>query len=462
MTIMLTFICSTKVEAQTQFYEGEYIDGIYMNKQKTEISAIYYQKARFFRQVGTNQFAYCIDPFIFFTEGSTYEETINPNNLTQQQKERITEIAYFGYGYHNHTDKKWYAITQFMIWQTADPTANFYFTDGLNGPRIEAYTQEMNEINTLITNYHKSTSLLNKTYTVVEGETIFLEDTNNIISTYSIDNPNFRIEGNKLIGDNLTKGEYTINLLKQENHYNKPILFYQALDSQALMQTGDIPDKTEQLKINVINTLIEITKIDKDTQSIIASGDGSLIGAIYGLFNQYDEKIAEITINENSKGIIKNVPFGTYYLQEIVPPKGYQLDTKKYEITISEENPNQQLILENEIIKKKVIIYKTYDETNKIPEKNINFLIFDKDNNLITTITTDEFGKAEIILPYGEYKIVQENTTEGYQKVEDIELIIDNMEDEIIKLTDYKIKVPNTRTNFITYFITLIIRLFNI
>ena len=462
MTIMLTFICSTKVEAQTQFYEGEYIDGIYMNKQKTEISAIYYQKARFFRQVGTNQFAYCIDPFIFFTEGSTYEETINPNNLTQQQKERITEIAYFGYGYHNHTDKKWYAITQFMIWQTADPTANFYFTDGLNGPRIEAYTQEMNEINTLITNYHKSTSLLNKTYTVVEGETIFLEDTNNIISTYSIDNPNFRIEGNKIIGDNLTKGEYTINLLKQENHYNKPILFYQALDSQALMQTGDIPDKTEQLKINVINTLIEITKIDKDTQSIIASGDGSLIGAIYGLFNQYDEKIAEITINENSKGIIKNIPFGTYYLQEIVPPKGYQLDTKKYEITISEENPNQQLILENEIIKKKVIIYKTYDETNKIPEKNINFLIFDKDNNLITTITTDEFGKAEIILPYGEYKIVQENTTEGYQKVEDIELIIDNMEDEIIKLTDYKIKVPNTRTNFITYFITLIIRLFNI
>ena len=462
MTIMLTFICSTKVEAQTQFYEGEYIDGIYMNKQKTEISAIYYQKARFFRQVGTNQFAYCIDPFIFFTEGSTYEETINPNNLTQQQKERITEIAYFGYGYHNHTDKKWYAITQFMIWQTADPTANFYFTDGLNGPRIEAYTQEMNEINTLITNYHKSTSLLNKTYTVVEGETIFLEDTNNIISTYSIDNPNFRIEGNKLIGDNLTKGEYTINLLKQENHYNKPILFYQALDSQALMQTGDIPDKTEQLKINVINTLIEITKIDKDTQSIIASGDGSLIGAIYGLFNQYDEKIAEITINENSKGIIKNIPFGTYYLQEIVPPKGYQLDTKKYEITISEENPNQQLILENEIIKKKVIIYKTYDETNKIPEKNINFLIFDKDNNLITTITTDEFGKAEIILPYGEYKIVQENTTEGYQKVDDIILKVSNTEEEIITLTDYKIKVPNTSTNFITYLIMLIINIFTL
>ena len=36
-----------------------------------------------------------------------------------------------------------------MIWQAADPTGNFYFTDGLNGPRITAYTNEMNEINNL-------------------------------------------------------------------------------------------------------------------------------------------------------------------------------------------------------------------------------------------------------------------------------------------------------------------------
>ena len=82
--IMLGLICSTNnVYAQnTTFYEGEYIDGIYINKQKAGSSTIYYQKARFFRQSGTNQFAYCIDPFIFFQAGSSYEETITPNNLT--------------------------------------------------------------------------------------------------------------------------------------------------------------------------------------------------------------------------------------------------------------------------------------------------------------------------------------------------------------------------------------------
>ena len=42
ITVSLTLLCSTQVKAQTLFYEGEYIDGIYMNKQKTEISAIYY------------------------------------------------------------------------------------------------------------------------------------------------------------------------------------------------------------------------------------------------------------------------------------------------------------------------------------------------------------------------------------------------------------------------------------
>ena len=36
------------------------------------------------------------------------------------------------------------------------------------------------------------------------------------------------------------------------------------------------------------------------------------------------------------------------------------------------------------------------------------------------------------------------------------------MEEEIITLTDYKIKVPNTKTNFITYLISLIIKIFNL
>ena len=103
------------------FYEAEYIDNIYMSKYQYSNKTTYYQKARFFRKTGTNEFAYCIEPLNFFNENSTYESTISPSYLSEYQKEMIKRIAYFGYGYKNHTDVKWYAITQLMIWQYAEP-----------------------------------------------------------------------------------------------------------------------------------------------------------------------------------------------------------------------------------------------------------------------------------------------------------------------------------------------------
>ena len=57
------------VKAETAtFYEAEYIDGIYMSKYNFTTKTTYYQKARFFRKNGTNEFAYCIEPFSFFTD----------------------------------------------------------------------------------------------------------------------------------------------------------------------------------------------------------------------------------------------------------------------------------------------------------------------------------------------------------------------------------------------------------
>ena len=78
-------------------------------------------------------------------------------------------------------------------------------------------------------------------------------------------------------------------------------------------------------------------------------------------------------------------------------------------------------------------------------EVGISFDIYDKDNNLVDTITTDENGYCEIVLPYGTYKISQKNTTANYQMVDDKEITIDeNSEPEIlIELNDVEIEVPN-------------------
>ena len=199
-----------------------------------------------------------------------------------------------------------------------------------------------------------------------------------------------------------------------------------------------------------------MTKIDKDTKTTTPSGEGKLEGAVYGLFNETNTQIATLTIGENKKTKITNLPLGKYYIKELIAPKGYQLDKEIHNIEITKENPTLKITLEDEIIKKKIKIYKTYDEDNKNPEKNISFSIYNKNNIKVATITTDENGEAEITLPYGEYKIVQENTTEGYHKIEDFTIKVKDMKEEKITLTDYKIKVPNTKTNIILYILTII------
>ena len=69
-------------------------------------------------------------------------------------------IAHYGYGYPNHTDLKWYGVTQYLIWNELG-LDDLYFTDSYYGNRITAYTNEIDEMNSLINNHY------NKVYSVL-------------------------------------------------------------------------------------------------------------------------------------------------------------------------------------------------------------------------------------------------------------------------------------------------------
>ena len=446
--LCISFTKNINVYAATvNFYEAEYIDNIYMNKRAEGSNTIFYQKARFFRENTTNNHAYCIEPFKTFIGDSTYQDTTTPSNLSTYQYNRIKLLAHFGYGYSNHTDSKWYAITQFMIWQTAEPTGDFYFTDSLNGRRIEKFTDEMNEINNLIENYQKIPSIVNNEYTIVEGEKININDTNNILNNYTVSDNNFQIINNTLVSDELTEGIYDITLTRQSKIHNKKILFFWSPISQDLIETGDIEDKNYKLKVNVIKTSIELTKIDHDTTTTTPSGEGKLIGSIYTLYNSNMEKIQDIEINEKSIGLVENIKFGKYYLKETKANDGYTLDDKTYEIDLTKDNKNIKLTLENKIIEAKIIINKKYEDNPNKEESNVTFNIYNNDDELIKTLTTNDDGVIETILPYGKYTVKQLNTKDGYCKVDDFKIDITNNETKTYYLTDYKIKVPNTKTH---------------
>ena len=75
-------------------------------------------------------------------------------------------------------------------------------------------------------------------------------------------------------------------------------------------------------------------------------------------------------------------------------------------------------------------------------EPNITFEIYNKDKELINTITTDENGLASVELPYGHYTIKQKNTTEGYSKIEPFKIFINKAKDYKYKIYDYKNEKP--------------------
>ncbi len=437
------FLLNVKAETAT-FYEAEYISNIYLNRYQYTTYKNYYQQARFFRKTGTNEFVYCIEPFIFLDESTPYESSTTISSLTESQIDEIKKIAYFGYGYGDHTTNKWYAITQVMIWRVADRTGGYFFSDSLNGRNVNYYASEIETIQQLVNSYSTLPSFANQTYEIVEGQDLTLEDTNNRLSQFISTSHNTTIENNTLKITNLEEGEYTISLTK-DSPGNTPTIFYASPTSQNLVQRGDqLPKVETNIQVKVQKTYLEVTKIDKDTQSTTPSGEASLEGTTYELQDEEKNTIQEIIV-ENNQIFLENLDYGTYYLTEIKAGTGYLIDNQTYEINICEETPEVSLTLENEVIKKKIILEKKYGEDNNFQEEeNISFSITNNKENIIDIITTNSQGIAEIILPYGTYTITQINTTNGYEKIEPLIIQVDNTEEEIIELRDWKIPVPNT------------------
>ena len=118
-----------------------------------------------------------------------------------------------------------------------------------------------------------------------------------------------------------------------------------------------------------------------------------------------------------------------------------------------------------EFIKRKINITKLYGDKelkNYKVEANVKFAIYDKDNILVSELTTDKGGDTSIILPYGTYTLKQLTSTKNYKKIEDrIIKIKDDKEDINLILKDdlitKRIKVPDTISNIDNYFFTRVL-----
>lgn len=444
---ILSLIIPYSVKAtNSKFYEGEYISRTWYNR-VTENKTKYYQQARIYREQGTNNPAYCLEPFVALNDSKEYHSTVNPNNLTKEQIKRISLIAYYGYNYQNHQDKKWFAISQVLIWQTVYPQGEFYFTDSLNGNRINRYQKEIAELEALIRNYDKTPSFVNKEYHLVSNQELELTDTNQVLSLYNFNNNYVTKKDNTILIKGLPLGNHTIDFTRNETYYNRPLIFYQSGESQNVVLTGDLTPKKTTLNISVKDTIVKINKLDKDTNNQECVEGAKLAGTIYQLYDSNYKELQTITIDETHQAIIKNLKYGKYYLKETKPGQGYQLDESVYSFELTKDNNEIELNLYNEVIKAKVTINKKYlVDDEKLPEEGIVFNIYNEKNELLKTLITNKEGFEEVTLPYGTYKVEQVTTTNGYDIVESFTIEIVDTTDKVYNLVNYKIKVPDTNS----------------
>ncbi len=442
------------------FYGAEFLDGIYLKRHDSSTNTTYYQTAQVYREKGNNNVAYCLEPFIGINSSSSYSSTYYPENLSETQRKNISALAHYGYGYANHTDVKWIAITQVLIWKEANPNDDFYFTDYLDGNRIDRFTDEINELNALVAKSYLKPSFDEQTFEVVKGKDLVITDTNNLLDLYSSPVDYAKISNNTLTITDLNEGYHQISFNRKDNTYRTPVVFFQSADSQDLLETGNLDYTFFKIYIYVDSNKITFNKIDKDTKSTKTTGEAELNGAVYELLNANKEKIMTLNLKNNT-AYVENIDYGTYYLRETKAGKGYTVNKNLIMFKVNRNSRFQTIKLENEVIKSKLVIYKEYGEDSTFtPEANIKFNIYNSKKELIKTLTTNELGYAEIILPYGKYYLEQVNTTEGYEKVEPISFEVKDGKTITYKLKNYKIKVPDTKsTSFFDALISFLIEI---
>ena len=430
---------------QAYIYLGDEIPNV-----RLHLKTPYVEKNKKMYQIfnrNTGGFVYCIEPGAVLKDGyATAYQDVNDvellYDLTSEDWNYLRLIAYLGYGYQNRTDIKWYAVTQFMIWDyILEGIGEIYFIDEDNQP-IDLYSKEIAELQYDVDRFYQLPSFFQGGNTLEIkaeiGEEIVLKDTYGMLDemTITLDNGEFEVIGDELHITLNRPGNQVLRMFKYTHLEEIAKIFYSP-SSQAVMNRGIINLPYGGIHFDVLYPKFNLVKKSSEDYGL------SLAGAVYGVYFENGSLWEKIVTDENGYATVNRMPLGKYYIQELEAPYGHYLNEEKIYFEIIDQDVT--LEVSDVLIKKKIIIekyLKNIDGELEL-EKNARFQVVNANTNeLVTTFETNQYGKYQLELPYGEYILKQVSSTLGYSFCEDIYLTIDEdtEEDTTIVLEDEQIR----------------------
>ena len=169
---------------------------------------------------------------------------------------------------------------------------------------------------------------------------------------------------------------------------------------------------------------------------IVKKGDnGALLGGVkFGIYSDHEcqNLIKTVTTRDNGVAAATDLPVGIVYVKEISTVAPYWIDYTVYTVEIP-LNDTIELEIVNESAKGRIRIVKTGEAMTSVISSDTDwgtvnapvftagglegavFQILDSRNNVVETITTDEYGVAESgYLDFGDYSVVEIKAPDGY------------------------------------------------
>ena len=217
---------------------------------------------------------------------------------------------------------------------------------------------------------------------------------------------------------------------------NVPIKYVIPADQTATLTADATTTKTFK---NILKKFtVEVTK--QDAEMVSAQGDGTLAGAVYGIYRD-GALIDTYTTDENGYFKSKEYVCGNYTVQEISPSEGYLLDMTVHSVGAEPEKYTIEsnlisMTMTEDVIKGNISVIKHTDDGStqiETPEVGAEFEVYLKSagsyGNAAETerdhLTCDENGFAQTKdMPYGVYTVHQTVGWEGTEFIADFDVNI--------------------------------------